>query len=155
MYSYHPLVSLYGTLSYFIIVSKNLNVMSPSLFNLLQQFFKNLSPEERAMCKRIRKRNHLDVWKKAEANSYPIYSLPPPYFMGTGGWRWGVFMFWGFSFFGGWGGDVKKRLSPLEVNSLGHCVMKRKHWVHKNGWDVAIIVRGSSERLGCLFQRDK
>lgn len=64
----------------------------------------------------------------------------------------GVFL---FSFFGGWGGDVKKRLSPLEVNSLGHCVMKRKHWVHKNGWDVAIIVRGSSERLGCLFQRDK
>lgn len=98
------------------------------------------------MCKRIRKRNHLDVWKKAEANSYPIYSLPPPYlFCGNWGVEVGCFCFGVFFFFGGWGGGVKKRLSPLEVNSLGHCVMKRKQWVQKNGWDVAIIVRGSSE----------
>lgn len=74
-----------------------------------------------------------------------ILSRLPTYFVGTGGCRWGCFCFGVFFFFGGWGGGVKKRLSPLEVNSLGHCVMKRKQWVQKNGWDVAIIVRGSSE----------
>lgn len=120
----------------------------PSFFNLLQQFLR-ICHLRSVLCAKESARG--TIWmcgrKLKLTLIQSILSHLLTYFVGTGGWRWGCLCFgvFLFPFFGGWGGDVKKRLLPLEVNSLGHCVMKRKHWVHKNGWDVAIIVRGSSE----------
>ena len=44
---------------------------------------------------------------------------------------------------------------PLEVNSLWYSVIKSKYGLHKNGWDVADVARGSSRYPWVFISKGK